>query len=58
MEQGSSWGIWLAYAAIVVFLLLVFVVFVRTMMLYATLTLMPLTRVFRRIERFFRAEKR
>ena len=47
MESGSSWGTWLAYAAIVVFLILLLAVFVRTMMLFATLTFMPLARVAR-----------
>lgn len=35
----------LAHAAIVVFLLLLFVVVVRTMLMFATLTIMPLSRV-------------
>ena len=45
MESGTTWGTWLAYAAIVVFLLLLFAVVVRTMLMFATLTFMPLARV-------------
>jgi hypothetical protein len=45
MENGSTWGTWLAYVAIVAFLLLLLGVFVRTMMMFATLTIMPLSRV-------------
>jgi len=51
MESTTTWGTWLAYAAIVVFLLLVLVVFARTMMLFGTLTLMPVSRVVRRLAR-------
>jgi hypothetical protein len=51
MEHGSTWGTWLAYAAIVTFLILLLAVVLRTMMMYATLTLMPLARILRRIER-------
>jgi hypothetical protein len=51
MENTTTWGTWLAYAAIVVFLLLVLVVFARTMMLFGTLTLMPVSRVVRRLAR-------
>ena len=53
MEHGSSWGVWLAYAAIVAFLLFMLAVFTRTMALFATLTLMPLARVARRFQRLF-----
>ena len=53
MENGSGWGIWLAYGAIVLFLLFVLALFARTMMLFATLTFMPLARIARRIERVF-----
>lgn len=45
MESGTTWGTWLAYAAIVVFLLLLFAVVLRTMLMFATLTFMPLARV-------------
>jgi hypothetical protein len=45
MESGSTLGTWLAYAAIVVFLLFLLVVVVRTMLMFATLTIMPLARV-------------
>lgn len=51
MENGSTWGTWLAYVAIVVFLLFLLAVFVRTMMLFSTLTFMPIARVVRRIAR-------
>lgn len=53
MENGTTWGSWLAYAAIVVFLLFVLAVFVRTMMLFGTLTLMPIARIMRRLARVF-----
>ena len=45
MENGSTLGTWLAYAAIVVFLLLLLAVVLRTMLMFATLTIMPLSRV-------------
>ena len=45
MENGSAFGTWLAYAAIVVFLLLLLALILRTMLLFATLTIMPLSRV-------------
>ena len=51
METGSSWGMWLAYAAIVAFLLLLLFAFARTLAMFATLTLMPLSRILRQIER-------
>lgn len=51
MENGSSWGVWVAYAVIVVFLLFVLVVFARTMMLFSTLTFMPIARALRQIGR-------
>jgi hypothetical protein len=53
MENGSTWGIWLAYAAIVAFLLFVLFLFVRTMALFATLTFMPLARIKRQFGRLF-----
>jgi hypothetical protein len=53
MEHASSWGMWLAYGTIVAFLLLVLAVFLRTMMLFSTLTFMPLARIARQIERLF-----
>ena len=53
MEHGTTWGTWLAYAAIVVFLALVLAVVMRTMMLFSTLTLMPVSRVLRQIARLF-----
>ena len=53
METGSSWGVWLAYGAIVAFLLLVLFLFARTMALFATLTFMPLARIRRQIARLF-----
>jgi hypothetical protein len=45
MENGSTLGTWLAYVAIVAFLLLLLGVFLRTMFMFATLTIMPLSRV-------------
>ena len=54
METGSSWGVWLAYAVIVAFLLFVLFLFARTMALFATLTFMPLARIKRQIARLFR----
>jgi len=44
MENGSTLGTWLAYAAIVVFLSLLLALVVRTMLLFATLTIMPISR--------------
>lgn len=54
MENGTAWGIWIAYVAIVLFLILLVVVFARTMMLFGTLTLMPISRVARGFARLFR----
>jgi hypothetical protein len=51
MENGSSWGVWVAYVVIVAFLLFVLVVFARTMMLFSTLTFMPVARALRQIGR-------
>jgi hypothetical protein len=45
MENGSTLGTWLAYAAIVAFLLFLLALIVRTMLLFATLTIMPISRV-------------
>ena len=45
MENGTVWGTWLAYAAIIAFLILLVAVFIRTMAMFATLTFMPLARV-------------
>ena len=45
MENGSTLGTWLAYGAIVVFLLFLLALIVRTMLLFATLTIMPISRV-------------
>ena len=58
MENGSSWGVWVAYAAIVVFLLFVLAVFARTMMLFSTLTFMPIARALRQIGRLFGGRQR
>ena len=54
MENGSAWGTGLAYVAIVAFLVLLFALFVRTMMLFAPLTFMPLARVGRWVLGVFR----
>ncbi len=51
MESGSIWGTWLAYAAIVAFLILLLAVFLRTMAMFATLTFMPVAHVGRWITR-------
>ena len=56
MENGTAWGVWIAYVAIVLFLILLVVVFARTMMLFGTLTLMPISRVARRFARLFRRD--
>jgi Ni/Fe-hydrogenase subunit HybB-like protein len=53
MENGTAWGVWIAYVAIVVFLVLLVALLARTMMLFGTLTLMPLSRIARRFARFF-----
>ncbi len=45
MEDGSIVGTWLAYAAIVLFLLFLLALVLRTMALFATLTIMPISRV-------------
>jgi Ni/Fe-hydrogenase subunit HybB-like protein len=57
VENGTAWGVWIAYVAIVVFLILLVVVFARTMMLFGTLTLMPISRVARRFARLFRRDE-
>ena len=44
MENGSILGTWLAYAAIVLFLLFLLALVLRTMALFATLTIMPISR--------------
>ena len=51
MEHGSSFGTWVAYAVIVAFLLFLVFLMARTMMLFTTLTLMPISRVWRRLQR-------
>ena len=53
MENGTGWGVWVAYAVIVAFLLFLLFLFARTMALFATLTFMPLARLKRQIERLF-----
>jgi hypothetical protein len=58
MENGSGLGTWLAYVAIVVFLLLLLAVFLRTMAMFATLTFMPLSRVGRWVARLFSRDGR
>jgi len=45
MENGSTLGTWVAYVAIVLFLLFLLALIVRTMLLFATLTIMPISRV-------------
>ena len=53
MEHGTVWGTWLAYTAIVAFLVLLLAVLMRTMAMFATLTFMPLARVARWFVRLF-----
>ena len=48
---------WIAYVAIGLFLALVLAVFLRTMMLFGALTLMPLARVLRRLKGIGRRER-
>ena len=57
MEGGTTWGMWIAYVAIGLFLALVLAVFLRTMMLFGALTLMPLARVLRRLKGIGRRER-
>lgn len=45
MENGSTLGTWVAYVAIVLFLLFLLALILRTMLLFATLTIMPISRV-------------
>jgi hypothetical protein len=45
MENGSAGGTWIAYVAIVLFLLFLLALILRTMLLFATLTIMPVSRV-------------
>jgi hypothetical protein len=54
MEGGTSLGVWLAYGAICAFLLLLFVVFARTMMLFATLWFSPVAHLASRLLRIRR----
>jgi hypothetical protein len=53
MENGSTLGTWLAYAAIVLFLVFLLALVIRTMWLFATLTIMPISRVGRWFLRLF-----
>ena len=57
MENGSSWGNVVAAILFVLFLLLVLAVFIRTMMLFGALTLMPLSRTLQRLKRLVRRER-
>ena len=58
MESGSTWGTWVAYVAIVLFLLFLLALVVRTMMLFSTLTFMPLSRVLRGLGRLIDRRRR
>jgi hypothetical protein len=51
MESGTTWGNWVAYAAICIFLFLALVVVARTMLMFATLTFMPVARILSRVKR-------
>jgi hypothetical protein len=53
VENSSSWTNWMAYVVIVLFLIFIVFLMARTMMLFSTLTLMPISRVMRRIQRLF-----
>ena len=53
MENSTSLGNWVAYVVIVLFLIFIVFLMARTMMLFSTLTYMPIARVFRRIQRLF-----
>jgi hypothetical protein len=53
VENSSSWSNWVAYVVIVLFLIFIVFLMARTMMLFSTLTLMPISRVMRRIQRLF-----
>jgi hypothetical protein len=53
VENGSGIGTWMAYVAIVAFLLFLVFLLARTMMMFSTLTLMPLSRVIRWLQRVF-----
>ena len=57
MENGSSWGNWVAYVVIVLFLLFIIFLMARTMVLFSTLTLMPISRVLRRIQRVLQRDR-
>jgi len=58
MESGSTWGAWVAYVVIVLFLLLLLAVVMRTMMLFSTLTFMPVSRALRGLERLIGRRRR
>lgn len=47
IESGEGAGIWIAYAAIVAFVLLLLVILARTAALYSLLLLLPLGRLLR-----------
>jgi hypothetical protein len=57
VENSSSWGNWMAYVVIVLFLIFIVFLMARTMMLFSTLTLMPISRVLRRIHRLFSRDR-
>jgi hypothetical protein len=47
IESGGGAGIWIAYAAIVAFVLLLLVILARTAALYSLLLILPLGRLLR-----------
>ena len=57
MENSTSWGNWVAYVVIVLFLIFIVFLMARTMMLFSTLTFMPISRVLRRVQRLFTRER-
>jgi hypothetical protein len=57
VEHSSSWGTWVAYVVIVLFLIFLVFLMARTLLLFSTLTLMPMSRVLRRVQRLFVHER-
>jgi hypothetical protein len=45
MENGSTWGTYIAYGVIVLFLILLTFVVARTVLLYSLLLIQPMARV-------------
>ena len=47
IEDGSTWGSWIAYGVIIAFLVLAVLLILRTVLLAGTLLLMPVARALR-----------